>query len=287
MEPVVKSRNIWYIAGLHFECTQCSRCCSGPAEGDIWVSRPEIKFIADYLKMPLDELRSKYLKRVGIRFSIIEDKTTKDCIFLEKVDGRKRCRIYPVRPNQCRAWPFWSSNLTSRNSWNEATRRCEGVNRGRLYSFEEIEKIRKSKRWWENEDPDKSGIDRVRNIYREIDEALENSPQLTGRCSACGKCCNFESYDHRLYVTPPELEYLAYHIGRENIKPMTDGICPYNVNGKCTVYEYRFASCRIFCCTGDKDFQRQLTESTLTDLKKLCLKFEMPYSYRQLSEVLS
>jgi len=140
------------MGGLYFECAQCGRCCSGPGEGYIWVSRPEINFIADYLKIPTGELRSKYLKRVGMRLSIIEDRNTKDCIFLDRVDGEKKCRVYPVRPNQCRTWPFWSSNLISQNSWNEATRRCDGINRGKLYSFEQIEKIRTSKKWWENEE---------------------------------------------------------------------------------------------------------------------------------------
>lgn len=130
-------------------------------------------------------------------------------------------------------------------------------------------------------------IEQVRDIYEKIQAAVDQSPDLAGKCRACGKCCTFKSFDHLLYVTPPEIEYLALHRGPAKIKPMTDGICPYNVQGKCTVYEYRFAGCRIFCCSGDKDFQSRLTESTLTGLKQLCLKFEMPYSYRQLSEVLT
>ena len=150
MESAVKSKRPWYVGGLHFECTQCGKCCSGPGEGYIWVTRPEIEFISDYLKIPTGQLREKYLKRVGKRVTIIEHKTTKDCIFLEKIDGEKKCRIYPVRPNQCRTWPFWPSNLISANNWNEATRKCGGVNNGKRYSFEEIEKIRRSKKWWEN-----------------------------------------------------------------------------------------------------------------------------------------
>ncbi len=152
MEQAVKSRNLWYIGGLHFECVRCGKCCSGPGEGYIWVTRPEIRFIADYLKIPVGELRNRYLKRIGMRLSIIEDKTTRDCIFLERIGGEKKCRIYPVRPNQCRTWPFWSSNLLSSNSWNETAMKCDGINRGRLYSFEQIEKIRTGKKWWENDD---------------------------------------------------------------------------------------------------------------------------------------
>ncbi|MFA5423347.1 MAG: hypothetical protein WC374_05765 [Phycisphaerae bacterium] len=130
-------------------------------------------------------------------------------------------------------------------------------------------------------------IDRVRQIYDEIDAALKNSPELAGKCSACGRCCDFESFGHRLYITPPELDYLAHHIGKENIRPMKKGICPYNENGKCTVYDFRFASCRIFCCTGDDDFQSQLTESTLAKLKRLCEDLSIPYEYMELSTALN
>ena len=130
-------------------------------------------------------------------------------------------------------------------------------------------------------------IDQVHQIYKEIESSLRNSPDLAGKCNCCGKCCDFKSFDHLLYVTPPEIEYLAHHIGAENIKPMKDSVCPYNEKSKCTVYDYRFSGCRIFCCNGDKEFQSRLTESTLTDLKQLCQEFELPYSYRQLSEVLT
>ncbi len=140
----------WYSGGLHFECCQCGNCCSGPGEGYIWVTRQEIELIAGFLKIPVGELRRQCLKRVGFRTTVIEHRVTKDCIFLRATEEGKRCVIYPVRPNQCRTWPFWGSNLTSANAWNEAVKKCGGVNRGRYYSFEEIEEIRKS-RWWLDE----------------------------------------------------------------------------------------------------------------------------------------
>ena len=128
----------------------CGNCCSGPGEGYIWVTRREIELIAGFLKISVDELRRKYLKRVGFRTTIVEDRFTKDCIFLRVTEQGRECEIYRVRPNQCRTWPFWVSNLTSANAWNEAVKKCGGVNRGRYYSFEEIEKIKNSK-WWLNE----------------------------------------------------------------------------------------------------------------------------------------
>ena len=140
----------WYVAGLCFECRVCGRCCSGPGEGYIWVARPEIEFIAGHLNITPGELRRKYLRRVGLRTTIIEDKITRDCIFLQMVGGTKQCVIYSVRPNQCRTWPFWPENLLGPDAWNRAATRCPGINRGRRYTFEEIERIRKNKRWWEN-----------------------------------------------------------------------------------------------------------------------------------------
>jgi uncharacterized protein len=138
----------WYVAGLHFECTGCGACCAGPEEGFIWVTKPEQTFIADLLKLPVDQLRRKYMRREGLRTTIIEEPCTKDCIFLE---GGKRCRIYSVRPNQCRTWPFWASNLGSPNAWNEAAQGCPGINRGPLFTREEIDTLKKQKCWWADE----------------------------------------------------------------------------------------------------------------------------------------
>jgi Fe-S-cluster containining protein len=141
----------WYAAGLHFECQGCGGCCSGPGEGYIWVLKPEIELISKHLGVTPDELRRQHLRRVGLRVTIIEHKVTKDCVFLRKVGDSKQCAIYPVRPSQCRAWPFWPENLASPNAWNLAAQRCPGINRGRHYSAEEIERIKRNKKWWENQ----------------------------------------------------------------------------------------------------------------------------------------
>jgi Fe-S-cluster containining protein len=138
----------WYVSGLHFECMECGACCAGPNEGYIWVTRAEIQIIADFLKISTGQLRQNYLRRIGLRTTIIEHPNTKDCIFLQGIGSQKTCTIYPVRPSQCRSWPFWPSNLASPNSWNKVAQKCPGINRGKLYSFEEIERIKSRKKWW-------------------------------------------------------------------------------------------------------------------------------------------
>ncbi|MBU1260093.1 MAG: YkgJ family cysteine cluster protein [Planctomycetes bacterium] len=138
-------KNIWYIAGLHFVCQQCGRCCSGPDEGVIWISKPQIQMLADFLGQSVKDVRKNHLKKFGFRYSIRENPCSKDCVFLVNIDGSKGCAIYNVRPMQCRTWPFWPGNLQSPDDWNTAAKKCPGINKGKLYTYDEIQKIIKQK----------------------------------------------------------------------------------------------------------------------------------------------
>jgi len=128
---------------------------------------------------------------------------------------------------------------------------------------------------------------KVADIYSWLDWQISQHSDLAGNCNACGKCCDFEGFDHHLFVTPAEIIYLAANLGVENIKPMLTSRCPYNIDGKCSIYEYRFAGCRIFCCNGDKDFQSALSESVLKKFKSLCTQFRIPYRYNDLPTALN
>ena len=90
-------------------------------------------------------MRRRYLRRVGARHSLIERGDNKDCVFLiSEEGGRKHCSIYPVRPHQCRTWPFWPGNLADPQSWVEAQLRCPGINRGPIHLCDEIEVKRRA-----------------------------------------------------------------------------------------------------------------------------------------------
>jgi len=128
---------------------------------------------------------------------------------------------------------------------------------------------------------------KVAEIYDWLDSQIRESADLSGQCNACGACCDFESFDHCLFVTTPELMFLAANLGVENIKQMRTGRCPYNIDGKCSIYEYRFASCRIFCCNANIDFQSTLSESTHKKFKSLCIQFNIPYQYSDLAAALN
>ena len=126
-------------------------------------------------------------------------------------------------------------------------------------------------------------LERVAEIYKWLDLQVCSASNMAGTCRACGDCCDFEGFDHRLFITPPEMIYLAANLGVGNVKPMTSSRCPYNNDGKCTIYEYRFSGCRIFCCSGDADFQSNLSEAVLEKLKSICEEFQLPYRYTDLA----
>lgn len=119
----------------------------------------------------------------------------------------------------------------------------------------------------------------VGQVFDWIDSQISQNP---AQCRECGKCCDFQSYDHRLFVTSCELIYFVTKLKSDKIKPMSAGRCPYNTDGKCTVYPFRFAGCRIFFCRGDEDFQRRLSEQASEKFKAICEEFGIPYSYTDL-----
>ncbi len=138
-------------------------------------------------------------------------------------------------------------------------------------------------------------LKKVVEIYDWLDCQISNNSDLAGKCRACGRCCDFErpapaseqGFDHRLFVTTPELMYLAANLGAEGIKPMQTNLCPYNIDSKCSVYKYRFAGCRIFYCRGDKDFQSELSESALKKFKSICEQLQIQYRYIDLEAALN
>jgi len=134
---------------------------------------------------------------------------------------------------------------------------------------------------------DLSIAEKVAEIYEWLDSEIEKNKALLGQCSACGRCCDFENFDHLLFVTSPELVFLKQKIKDEKIKTMQNSRCPYNEQGKCTIYPFRFSGCRIFFCKGNRDFQNELSELTNQKFKKLCEQHNQPYSYCDLKTALN
>ena len=131
-----EAEEVWYREGLSFQCSECGNCCTG-APGVVWVNEEEITAIAEYLDKPIGEIRLMHTRPYRDGVSLTEF-ANGDCTFF---DGKSRkCTIYPVRPRQCRTWPFWNSNLGKELDWNAAGRDCPGIGKGELVQLEEIQK---------------------------------------------------------------------------------------------------------------------------------------------------
>ena len=126
----------WYRNGLKFSCQQCGECCWDEGEyTEVYVNREDISEMAAYLDLYPHEFYKKYVKKSD-GFDVLRSRGGA-CIMLK----RSRCRVYPVRPRQCRTWPFWAQNLHRHVWYGEVKKRCPGVGKGQRYTLDEIERI--------------------------------------------------------------------------------------------------------------------------------------------------
>ena len=123
----------WYRDGLRFECTQCGDCCTG-APGYVWVNEAELAAIADFRGESVEEVTGLHT-RLAKRGRTLREKANGDCVFYDREKG---CTVYPVRPRQCRTWPFWESNVATPEAWEATCQVCPGSGQGDLISPEEI-----------------------------------------------------------------------------------------------------------------------------------------------------
>ncbi len=107
-----------------FDATACAtcggRCCVGES-GYIYVNTHEMERIANFLEIDIEELKSRYLYKVGYKYSIKEQQngSSHECIFYEN-----GCTIYAARPLQCRTFPFWDYYKTR---VDELKQECPGI----------------------------------------------------------------------------------------------------------------------------------------------------------------
>lgn len=118
--------------GVLFRCTECGACCSG-APGKVRVSPEEIRTISEFRKIPESTFRTSEIREVHGEL-LLRERANGDCIFFEN----NRCMIHPVKPRQCRTYPFWFRNVRSDAAWAKTCRECPGIGEGEWFSPERI-----------------------------------------------------------------------------------------------------------------------------------------------------
>ena len=113
------------MEGVHFSCqANCGKCCDEPG-GIVYLSPDDAQRLADHADLPVDawlerDTRQTYDGRYVLK-SREEDGI---CIHL---NDQKQCNIYEVRPQQCRAFPWWGENLATASAWKKVKATCPGI----------------------------------------------------------------------------------------------------------------------------------------------------------------
>jgi len=125
MQNIIKKDGFDFLFDQN-ACFSCDgNCCSGES-GYIWVGKDEIENIAKFLEIDIDKFIKDYLKKIRYKYTIKEVVIDGryNCLFFDP--KTKKCEIYPVRPNQCRTFPFWQKYRDSKNI-EEVKRECPGI----------------------------------------------------------------------------------------------------------------------------------------------------------------
>jgi Fe-S-cluster containining protein len=107
-------------------------------------------------------------------------------------------------------------------------------------------------------------------------------------CVVSGRCCRFEEFGHRLFVTTLELARFVHDVGSIAVPDAWDGTgCPFQKAKLCTVHAIRPFGCRMFFCDATStEWQNAAYERFHADLKRLHEQFEVPYFYLEWRQAL-
>jgi Fe-S-cluster containining protein len=105
-------------------------------------------------------------------------------------------------------------------------------------------------------------------------------------CWISGRCCKFDTYGHRLYVTGLEIAWLVRQLepaGRARLlavdPPAMDG-CPFQIDKLCGVHALRPLGCRVYYCDPSaRDWQNPVYETFLARLRRLHEAHLVDYRY--------
>ena len=164
---------------------------------------------------------------------------------------------------------------------------------------------------------DRRFLDELAEILRRAEASLADGEPT---CEACGRCCRFEQFGHRLYVSTGELALLCLSppnvspiplpspgrgssraianreraaTGRERglrkfRGPAEAGLCPYQRGSQCGARDRRCLGCRVFFCDPAlKERSEELYERAHREIRRLHARAGLPYRYVELTAALA
>ncbi|HYE16802.1 MAG TPA: hypothetical protein VEA69_00035 [Tepidisphaeraceae bacterium] len=127
----------------------------------------------------------------------------------------------------------------------------------------------------------------VAAIYADVQSAVD---ARRPKCDISGRCCRFEEYGHRLYVSTIELAAFVSGLTglptsqREKLDAAAGGWdgtgCPFQIAKLCAAHTIRPFGCRIyFCDPTAQDWQQDVYEQVHARLKAEHERLGVPYYY--------
>jgi Fe-S-cluster containining protein len=137
----------------------------------------------------------------------------------------------------------------------------------------------------------------IRALYQSLQSQIDIRRPL---CQTSGRCCRFDEFGHRLYVTTAEMATFLHDLPPEPKAPANPPLdharhrlavlpsCRYQLDGLCSVHAIRPFGCRIFFCDASSiAWQHEQYEIFHNRLKLLHQDFKIEYFYVEWREALA
>ena len=118
------SQKWWEKESPRFECQpDCFKCCTKP--GIVYFDKSSIENASKITNLSTTRFRKEFLIRNNGQW-VHEVEDENPCAFLT----HEGCSIHFGKPIQCRSYPFWRENMTSKAMWKLVSGFCPGIDTG-------------------------------------------------------------------------------------------------------------------------------------------------------------
>ena len=118
------------MKGVRFECQPgCTNCCT--QKGFVYLTEGDVERIAKFLEISKLTFERRYVYRTARQIRLRVPREVQ-CHFLREGG----CSIHPVKPAQCRIFPFWPELVDDKREWRKTGAWCPGIGKGELVQIE-------------------------------------------------------------------------------------------------------------------------------------------------------
>ncbi len=111
---------------MRFACQPgCTKCCD--VRGFVYITEENLRNMAAHVGLKAADFEAQYVVRFKRLLRLRKPKNSQ-CHFLREGG----CSVHPVKPVQCRLYPFWPELVEDRANWEGERNVCPGIGKGEL-----------------------------------------------------------------------------------------------------------------------------------------------------------